>query len=111
MNLKISDNPNADKDKKRLIAVFELDNGKQANIKFGFHKSQGTFYDTGDKKKKAAYIARHKVRENFNDIMTAGALSRFILWHDTNLNNIKKLLKSRFNIKKIDINFNKYKTT
>lgn len=108
MNLKIFDNVNASKDNKRLIAVFELDNGKTKTVKFGMHGSAGTFYDTGNKVKQAAYIARHKVRENFNDIMTAGALSRWVLWEDTNLSKIKTLLKTKFKLNKVDINFKKY---
>lgn len=108
MNIKISDNPNASKDNKRLIAVFELDNTKQKTVKFGMHGSAGTFYDLGDKVKKAAYIARHKVRENFNDIMTAGALSRWVLWEDTSLSKIKTLLKTKFKLNKVEINFKKY---
>ena len=32
---------------------------------------------------RAAYIARHTVRENWNDPYSAGALSRWLLWGDT----------------------------
>jgi hypothetical protein len=35
--------------------------------------------------KKAAYIARHSVNENFNSARTAGALSRFLLWNKSSL--------------------------
>ena len=34
---------------------------------------------------KKIYIARHKVKENFNNYMTAGALSRYILWNKQSL--------------------------
>ena len=33
-----------------------------------------------DEKRKALYIKRHQAREDWDDIETAGALSRFILW-------------------------------
>lgn len=36
---------------------------------------------TGDKARKALYLARHAARENWADITTAGALSRWILWN------------------------------
>ncbi len=36
-------------------------------------------------KKKDAYIARHKVNENWNDPTTAGALSFHILWNKKTL--------------------------
>lgn len=107
--LNIINNPNADSDKKRLLAVFDLDNGKTKKIKFGMFKSAGTFYDTSDKAKKAAYIARHsKLNEDWNNIITAGALSRWVLWEFKSINDIKRLLKDKFNIKKINIDITKY---
>lgn len=36
--------------------------------------------DIGEKHKEL-YLARHSARENWNDPMTAGALSRWILWN------------------------------
>ena len=52
-----------------------------------------------DPKKRAAYLARHRSTENWNDYRSAGSLSRFILWGDstdlqTNIANYKK----RFNL-------------
>lgn len=41
-----------------------------------------TYIDHGDKTIRANYIARHKVRENWDDI-NAGSLSRYILWGDS----------------------------
>jgi hypothetical protein len=38
------------------------------------------FIKTKDVEKRAAYIARHKARENWNDPTSAGALSRYLLW-------------------------------
>jgi len=67
---------------KKMMAVFEKD-GKTKTIHFG-----ATGYDdytttpVGEReKKKEAYIARHKVNENFNDPDTAGSLARWILWN------------------------------
>ena len=38
------------------------------------------FLKTKDVKKRAAYLARHKTTENWNDPTSAGALSRYLLW-------------------------------
>ncbi len=46
---------------------------------------------------KSAYIARHKVRENWNDPMSAGALSRYISWNLPTISASIKDYKKRFN--------------
>jgi hypothetical protein len=51
-----------------------------------------------DDKKKDAYIARHKVNENWNDPKSAGALSRYILWNKTTLSASIADFKKRFNL-------------
>jgi hypothetical protein len=62
---------------KRFMATFA--NGKK--VHFG-QKGGSTYIDHKDKTKRDAYIARHKVREDFNDPYSAGALSRWLLWGD-----------------------------
>lgn len=110
MNLSITDNPNASKDNKRLLAIFyDTADGKTKSVKFGMYNSAGTYLDTGDDNKKKNYIARHsKLNENWTNIMSAGGLSRWILWEYTDINNIKKLLNKKFNINHININITKY---
>lgn len=45
------------------------------------------------------YIQRHKARENWNDPMTAGALSKWILWgQSTSLIENVKSFKRKFNL-------------
>jgi len=62
---------------KRFMAIFK--NGKVVH----FGSSVGkTYIDHNDKVKRAAYLARHRVNENWKDGYSAGALSRFILWGD-----------------------------
>lgn len=63
---------------KRFMATYA--NGKV--VHFGL-KGANTYIDSGDKERRAAYLARHKVRENWNDPFSAGALSRYLLWGDT----------------------------
>lgn len=68
--------PSTRKDK-RFMAIFK--NGTVTH--FGA-KNGTTYIDEGNKIKRSAYIARHKVNENWKDPYSAGALSRFILWGD-----------------------------
>lgn len=60
---------------KRLTAVF--DNGKE--VHFGL-KGGSTYVDHHRVDLREAYLARHRVREDFNDPYTPGALSARILW-------------------------------
>jgi len=68
----------SDRAEKRLKAVFE-NKGRTKTVHFGL-KGGSTYIDHKDKVKREAYIARHKVNENFNAPTTAGSLSRWILW-------------------------------
>lgn len=69
-------------------------------------KYDAIFYDkdtdytlSGDEKKRAAYIKRHSKNEDFNNPMTAGSLSRWILWGDsTNIKTNISAFKKRFNL-------------
>jgi hypothetical protein len=36
---------------------------------------------TGDEERKRLYLQRHSKNENWNDIATAGAWSRWLLWN------------------------------
>ena len=48
---------------------------------------------------KLNYIARHDVNEDFDDPLTAGALSRWLLWGPTtDLQENIKLFKAKFNV-------------
>ena len=112
MNIKqliIKDNPNAPKDRKRAIAFFIMDDGKTKKKKFGQYQSKGTFFDGSSEEKKNAYIKRHQVRENWDDIMSAGALSKEVLWTDTNRSKIEKNINRKFGIPKVKIQITKQK--
>lgn len=47
---------------------------------------------------KASYIRRHREKENWNNPLTAGALSRFILWNKKTLNASIRDFKQRFKV-------------
>ena len=81
----------SDRTDKKYTATFCMCEGEtkccdkdRKKVHFG-QKGSSTYIDHHDEKKKDAYIARHKVNENFNNPMTAGSLSRFILWNKTTL--------------------------
>jgi hypothetical protein len=49
--------------------------------------------------KRKKYIARHKKNENWNDFMSAGSLSKYILWNKKTLKASIADYKKRFNLK------------
>ena len=86
--------PSTRSDKKYMIKFQDPDK----TIHFGSKNSE-TYLDHEDKIKRANYIARHSVRENWQEV-NAGSLSKFLLWGETTdlKTNLKAYLK-RFNIK------------
>jgi|TARA_R100000479_G_C6347286_1_gene187735 hypothetical protein len=82
---------------KKLMAIFEKDNGRTKTIHFG-QEGAKDFIKTGDEDLKRAYIARHRVNENFNDPDTAGALARWILWNKRTLKESIADYKKRFGL-------------
>lgn len=79
---------------KKYMLILE---NPRKTIHFGSDISQTYISDASDEKKKN-YIARHKVRENWNEI-NPGSASRYILWG--NSRNIKSNLRdylTRFKI-------------
>jgi len=75
--------------------IRSLDTNK--SVHFGSKNSQ-TYLDHNDELKKSAYIARHIKRENWNNILTPGALSRWILWNKKTIDLSLKDIKNRFGI-------------
>jgi len=65
--------------KKKLEAKFFLENGRTKVVRFGA-AGMSDFPTHKDEARKRRYLARHRARENWDDPMTAGALSRWILW-------------------------------
>jgi len=63
---------------KRYMATFS--NGKK--VHFG-QLGGKTFIDHGNIAKRAAYLARHKANEDWRNPYSPGALSRFLLWGDS----------------------------
>lgn len=51
-----------------------------------------------DDKRKDLYILRHKKRENWNNPLTAGALSRWVLWNKPTLRDSIADYKKKFDL-------------
>jgi hypothetical protein len=86
------------KDKKYMIIT--PDNKK---INFGGIKPNeepySDFTHHHDEERKERYINRHKKNENFNDLNTSGAWSRWLLWEKPTMNESIKNMEKQFNIK------------
>lgn len=68
---------------KKLDAVFEnKDTGREKTISFGA-SGMSDFTKHKDTERKERYLNRHKKNENWDNPLTAGALSRFVLWGPT----------------------------
>lgn len=79
---------------KRFVAIFK------DGTKTHFGQAGGsTYIDHGDKAKRSAYIARHRVNEDWTNPKKASTLSRFISWGDyTNINGNLADFRRRFSL-------------
>lgn len=84
---------------KKRMAVFEnLETGRTKTIHFGA-AGMSDYTIHKDKERKKRYLARHKSRENWNNPITAGALSRWILWNKPSYRESVNDYKRRFKFK------------
>ena len=67
------------KPEKKLMAVFTLKNGRKKTTHFG-STGMDDYTKTRNKEQRTRYLKRHRRRENWKSPMTAGSLSRYILW-------------------------------
>jgi len=86
------------RDDKRFVLIME-DLGHKHH--FGL-KGGKTFIDGRTEKERQNYIARHKVRENWDNIHTAGFWSRWLLWNKPTLTESIKDVEKKFNVKIIN---------
>lgn len=82
----------------KYTAVF--DDGKE--VKFGAIKPNGTPYSDftqhKDEARKERYLDRHRKNENWNDVQSPGALSRWLLWNLPTLKASIADFKKRFDL-------------
>ena len=81
---------------KKFDAVID---GKKT-VSFGSSK-HSDFTKHGSEVRKNSYIQRHKVRENWNDPTTAGALSKHVLWNKPSITASVKDMDKQFKNYKI----------
>jgi len=88
-----STNPN-----KKLMAIFlnKITN-KEKVVHFGA-AGYSDFTIHKDPKRKERYLARHKKNEDWNNFLTAGSLSKNILWNKTSLKASITDYKKRFHL-------------
>ena len=95
VEIKKSTNP-----KKKFMAIFYDDNKKKVKtIHFG-SAGMSDFTIHKDKERKERYLSRHKKRENWTIPMTAGSLSRWLLWDNPDLQKSINAYMKRFKLKK-----------
>ena len=82
---------------KKYTATFLLKNGKEKKVSFGA-KGYTDFTLSKDEERKERYLNRHRSRENWNDPLSAGALSRWILWNKKTLKASIMDFKRRFKL-------------
>jgi len=96
--MKVEIKPSTQKTKK-LMAIFYDDNDKKIKTTHFGSAGMSDFTIHKDKQRKERYLDRHRKRENWNDPMTAGALSRWILWNKPTLKASIADYKKRFKFK------------
>ena len=91
----------SDREGKKYTAIFYNNDKKKLKMTHFGASGYSDYTQHKDPKRKQRYIERHKVNENWNDYMTAGSLSRFILWNKQSLQDSIKDYAKRFNLKVI----------
>jgi len=87
------------KPEKKLMAVFQLDNGRSRTVHFGA-AGMADYTKTKDKEQRKRYRQRHKKDLQTKDPTRAGYLSWYILWGEsTSLRDNITSYKKRFNLK------------
>jgi len=89
----------SNKEGKKLMAVFTMDNGRTKTTHFG-SAGMDDFTKTKDKEQRKRYRQRHKKDLQTKDPTRAGYLSWYILWGEsTSLRDNISSYKKRFNLK------------
>tara|TARA_Y100001958_G_C21238581_1_gene565662 strand:- start:1195 stop:1485 length:291 start_codon:yes stop_codon:yes gene_type:complete len=82
--------------KKKYMAIFYENNKKIKTTHFGA-AGMSDYTKHKNKSRKKRYMNRHKTRENWSNPMSAGALSRWILWNKPTLKASIADYKKKFN--------------
>lgn len=94
--MEVSIKPSTNK-KKKYMAIF-YDNGKKKKTTHFGAAGMSDFTIHKDEDRKKRYLNRHRKNENWDKYMTAGSLSRYILWNKkTHKASVEDYIK-RFNL-------------
>ena len=80
---------------KKYMAIFYKNNIKIKTTHFGA-AGMSDYTKHKDPERKKRYLNRHRKNENWNSPMTAGSLSRWILWNKPGFRDSVKDYKYRF---------------
>jgi hypothetical protein len=94
--MKLLDIKESDKAGKKFTVVVEHE-GRRKTIHFGSAGSDD-YTISGSKQKRAAYLARHMVNENWENPLTAGFWSRWLLWNKRTLEASLRDVMRRFQL-------------
>jgi hypothetical protein len=83
---------------KKFTATFFNDKGEKIKTTHFGAKGMSDYTIHKDPKRKKRYLDRHRKNENWEDFMTAGSLSRYVLWEKPNLQKSISFYKKRFNL-------------
>ena len=84
-------------EKKKYMAIFYDGNKKVKTTHFGA-AGMSDYTKHKDPARKQRYINRHKANENWDNYMSAGSLSRYILWGEPTLRASIQKYKQKFNL-------------
>ena len=90
--IKKSTNP-----KKKYMAIFYENKKKVKTTHFGA-AGMSDYTKHKDKSRKRRYLTRHRDREKWKDFMSAGSLSRYILWGEPTFRASVQKYKKKFNL-------------
>ena len=86
-------------DKKYKIVFYDKDRKKLKTTHFG-SSGMSDYTKHKDDERKDLYLARHRANEDWNNPITAGALSRWILWSKPTISASFNDYLKRFNLSK-----------
>jgi hypothetical protein len=81
----------------KYVVVLDIGEGRRKTIRFGAF-GMSDFTKNKDEARKQRYLDRHRARENWNDILTKGAWSRWLLWNKPTITESLADVKSRFGL-------------
>ena len=84
--------------KKKYMAIFTNEKGKKVKTTHFGAAGMSDYTKHKDRTRKKRYMTRHKKRENWDDYMSAGSLSRWILWNKPGFRKSVNDYKKRFKL-------------